>query len=106
MERKRSQALIECLQHGIKMDKDKLENLKSNMEQIADVLYRGDTMDGIAGISNVLPDIADAASDMPDDDSRQELIDNALAPLLEAMEQGDGTLMADIISYELVPLLK
>ncbi len=88
------------------MDKDKLENLKGNLEQIADVLYKGDTINGIVAISNVLPDIADIASDMPDEESRQGLIDNALAPLLEAMEQGDGTLMADIISYELLPLLK
>lgn len=88
------------------MDKDKLENLKSNLEQIADVLYKGDTMNGIAAISNVLSDVGDIASDMPDEESRQGLIDNALAPLLEAMEQGDGTLMADIISYELLPLLK
>ncbi|MCM1083005.1 MAG: hypothetical protein NC311_10465 [Muribaculaceae bacterium] len=88
------------------MDKDKLENLKSNLEQIADVLYKGDTMDGMAEISNVLPAIAEVASDMPDEESRQELIDHALKPLLEAMEQGDGTLIADIINYEFFPLLK
>ena len=87
------------------MDKDKLENLKSNLEQIADVLYKGDTMEGIAEISNVLPDIEEIASDMPDEESRQNLIDNVLAPMLEAMEQGDGTLVADIISYELMPML-
>lgn len=83
-----------------------MENLKKNLEQIADVLYRGDIMDGIARISNVLPDIEEVASDMPDEESRQELIDHALEPLLEAMEQGDGTLMADIINYEFFPLLK
>ena len=87
------------------MDKESLNNMKEKLEGVADILYKGDTMDGIAHMSNVIPDIAAIASDMPDEEARQEMIDNALAPLLEAMEQEDGTLMADIISYELIPLL-
>ncbi len=87
------------------MDKETLDNMKKSLNDIADILYKGDTMDGIAHMSNVIPDIAAIASDMPDEEARQEMIDNALAPLLDAMEQEDGTLMADIISYELVPLL-
>lgn len=87
------------------MDKETLDGLKKNLNDIADVLYKGDTTDGIAHINNVIPDIAVVASDMPSEEARQEMIDNALAPLLDAMEQEDGTLMADIISYELIPLL-
>lgn len=87
------------------MDKEKLDEVKTRLNDIADILYKGETMDGIAHMSNVIPDIAAIASDMPDEDARQEMIDNALAPLLDAMEQEDGTLMADIISYELIPLL-
>lgn len=87
------------------MDKEKLDDVKTRLNDIADILYKGETMDGIAHMSNVIPDIAAIASDMPDEDARQEMIDNALAPLLDAMEQADGTLMADIISYELIPLL-
>lgn len=88
------------------MNKETLDALKKKLSDITDILYKGDTMNGIAGISNVLSDIEAIAADMPDEESRQNLIDNALAPLLEAMEQGDGTLVADIICYELVPLLK
>lgn len=87
------------------MDKESVNNMKKKLEEIADTLYKGDNMNGIAHMSNVIPDIAVFASDMPDEEARQEMLDNALAPLLEAMEQEDGTLMADIISYELVPLL-
>lgn len=87
------------------MDKETLEELKKNLNDIADILYKGDTLDGIAHISNVLPDIGAVASDLPSEEARQEMIDKALAPLLDAMEQRDGTLMADIISYELIPLL-
>lgn len=87
------------------MDKEKLDDVKTRLNDIADILYKGDTIDGIAHMSSVIPDIAVIASDMPDEEERQEMIDNALAPLLDAMEQEDGTLMADIISYELIPLL-
>ncbi|MCM1398905.1 MAG: hypothetical protein NC225_05410 [Clostridium sp.] len=87
------------------MDKEKLDDIKTRLNDIADILYKGDTMDGMAHMSNVIPDIADVASNMPNEETRQGLIDNALTPLLDAMEQGDGTLMADIINYELVPLL-
>ncbi|MBD5095458.1 MAG: hypothetical protein HDT40_00380 [Lachnospiraceae bacterium] len=87
------------------MDKEILDGLKKNLNDIADILYKGDTIEGIAHMSNVIPDIATIASDMPDEEARQEMIDNALIPLLDAMEQEDGTLMADIISYELIPLL-
>lgn len=88
------------------MDKKILDGLKKNLNDIADILYRGDTIEGIAHISNVIPDIAAIASGMPSEEARQEMIDNALAPLLDAMEQEDGTLMADIITYELIPILR
>lgn len=88
------------------MDKETLDGIKARLNDIADMLYQGHIIDGIAHMSNVIPDIASIAEAMPDEETRQELIDNALTPLLDAMEQRDGTLMADIISYELIPLLK
>ena len=35
----------------------------------------------------------------------QGLVSDALSPLLSAMEEEDGTLMADLITYELVEIL-
>lgn len=87
------------------MDKEKLEDVKTKLNEIADILYKGDVIEGLANMNCVISDIAAIASDMPDEETRQKLIDNALTPLLEAMEQEDGTLMADLISYELLPLL-
>ena len=37
--------------------------------------------------------------------SQQRLITDALSPILSAMEEEDGTLLADLITYELVELL-
>ena len=88
------------------MDKETLDSIKTRLNDIADILYQGHVIDGIAHVSDVIPDIAALAEAMPNEEARQELIDNALAPLLDAMEQEDGTLMADVISYELIPLLK
>lgn len=88
------------------MDKETLDSIKARLTDIANILYQGNVIDGMAHMSNVIPDIAVIAETMPDEETRQELINNALAPLLDAMEQKDGTLMADIISYELIPLLK
>ena len=36
---------------------------------------------------------------------QQRLITDALMPILSAMEEEDGTLMADLITYELVEIL-
>ena len=39
------------------------------------------------------------------EDLKQKLVADALTPILSAMENEDGTLMADLITYELVELL-
>ena len=59
------------------MDKEKLEDVKTKLNEIADILYKGDVIEGLANMNCVFA----------------------------AIEQEAGTLMADLISYELLPLL-
>ena len=87
------------------MDKENIIELKKKLTEISDILYKGNVTQGIADINNVIPDIAVLASWLPDDESREELINNALSPLLEAMEQGDPIATADIIVYELIAVM-
>ena len=87
------------------MEKEQLEEFKAKLEAIADVLYKGDTKTGIASMNMVIEDIAVLASWISDEELRQRLIDDALTPLLAAMSEEDGTLMADIITYELLEIV-
>lgn len=86
------------------MDKRVLMEMKTKLENITEVLYKGKVDEGIARMSEVLPDISLMAAEIKDEGVQQQLITDALTPLLEAMEDRDGTMMADIISYELIPI--
>lgn len=75
--------------------------IKEKLNEIAGVLYKGNTAKGISMISEVLGELQEAAVSMKEDD-REDFLNNALAPALEAMETRDGTLLADIITYEIM----
>ena len=55
--------------------------------------------------SGVIPNLSLIASGIQDEALQQRLITDALSPILSAMEEEDGTLLADLITYELVELL-
>lgn len=84
------------------MEKETLEIMKQKMEQVADILYKGNTEQGIAAMIDVLPYLLDLSNCIDDENTQRQFIDDALQPLLVAMENNDGTLMADIITYELI----
>ncbi len=73
---------------------------------IADVLYRGDTMTGIADMGAVIPDLAIICDLIQDEAVKMKLVQNALAPILQAMEERDGIMLADVITYELLEILR
>ena len=84
------------------MDRKKIiEELKT----ISDIIYKGDTYTGIANMQFVIQDIAVIAGEINEDD-RNHLLENILKPALEAMEEKDGIMLADILSYELIPFLE
>ena len=80
------------------MDRGKLVN---ELKGIADVLYKGETNKGFSMIGGVLPDMQAVSLEM-DEESRSDFLNNALSPALEAMQTKDSTLLADIITYEIL----
>lgn len=87
------------------MDKETLNMMKKNLENVADILYKGNTEQGIAAMTDILPHLSMMASEIQDEVMQKKLITNVLQPLLESMENRDGTMMADIITYELIQMV-
>ncbi len=87
------------------MDKAFLTETKDKLNVIADKLYKGNVTEGIADMGAVLPDIANIAGGVESEELQQKLLVDVLTPALEAMENKDGALLADIISYELVDFI-
>lgn len=84
------------------MEQELIQDTKETLLTIADILYQGRVSDGIAAMNGVIPNLSLIASGIQDE---ARLITDALSPILSAMEEEDGTLLADLITYELVELL-
>ncbi|MBO5388815.1 MAG: hypothetical protein J6A59_11880 [Lachnospiraceae bacterium] len=82
-----------------------MEQTKSKLTAIADVLYKGDTLRGMAMMSEVIPNLATVGGMINDEELRDRYVNEGLAQALAAMESGDGTLLADIISYEIIEVI-
>lgn len=87
------------------MDQAILTRTKELLQDIADILYKGNTQEGIAMMSQAIPDIAVISTWISEDEVQARLVEDALSPALEAMEEKDGTMLADIITYELLDIL-
>ena len=85
------------------MDK---QGLIDELNAISDILYKGNTILGISKMNDVIPRIAKFAEEIDEEESRARLISDMLSPILEAMETQDGSMLADVISYELVEFIK
>lgn len=87
------------------MGQETINNVCENLNEIADALYKGAVKSGIAAMGLVLPDLTAIISDIQDEDIKKRLLEDALIPALQAMEESDGTMLADIITYELLEIL-
>lgn len=87
------------------MEQELIQDTKETLLTIADILYQGRVSDGIVAMNGVIPNLSLIASGIQDEALQQRLITDALSPILSAMEEEDGTLLADLITYELVELL-
>lgn len=82
-----------------------IEQTKKVLLDIADKLYRGAVAEGIADIGSVISDLSVIAASISDETKKDRLLNEALVPILSAMEEEDGTLLADLITYELVEFM-
>lgn len=87
------------------MDKILIETTKEKLSEIADILYKDDVNRGMAKMNQVLPELTVISTSVTESEMQSRLINDALAPILDAMENKDATLLADIITYELMEIL-
>ncbi len=87
------------------MDRKLLDTTCIRLEEIADVLYQGYASQGIAQMGEVIPNLAEISTWIEDEEERKRLVQDALEPILNAMEQQDATELADLITYELLEIL-
>lgn len=87
------------------MDINLLQETCERLEAIADTLYQGYVSQGIADMNSVISDLAVISTWIIDEELQVKLVNNALAPILSAMEAQDATELADLITYELLEIL-
>ncbi len=82
-----------------------MEETREKLECIADTLYKGDTTLGMAMMTQVIQDLANIASMIEDKELSDRYVNDGLAQALSAMESNDGTLLADVITYEILEII-
>lgn len=82
-----------------------IENLKEELTNVSDILYKGRLGEGFEAVGGLIPKLLQVAQEITDEDILGEYRDECLTPMLEAMEEGDATALADIINYELQDFL-
>lgn len=88
------------------MDKEMVNSTVQELTDTATMLYQGNIEAGTERMGTVIPDIEIIVSAITDEALQSRLLQDALAPMLAAMERGDGTELADRITYELIPILR
>lgn len=82
-----------------------MNKIKEKLSNIADILYKGDTTQGIAMMGTAINDLALVATKIEDDELKNRYINDGLSQALAAMENNDGTLLADVITYEIIEVI-
>jgi type III secretory pathway component EscS len=86
------------------MNQEELQVILENLSRVIDLLYQENIPVAYSGLIGVLPSLEQAIAQL-DEKSKQEMTEK-LQTALAAMEEGDNTLLADILQYEVVDQLK
>lgn len=87
------------------MDQSLLRNVEGNLSQVVDLLYQENITMAYKILAVTLPTLEQLLIQITDETLQKELIEK-LQSALEAMEEQDNTLLADIITYELLEQLQ
>lgn len=87
------------------MDQELLKNVNGNLSQVVNLLYQENLQLAYRVLAVTLPSLEQLLMSIADEDLQKELIEK-LQAALEAMEEEDSTLLADIITYELLEQLQ
>lgn len=88
------------------MDKALVSSTVDKLKSIADILYKGELLNGQSKLGEVIGALATISDSIEAEDVKKRWTEDALMPLLEAMEDKDATGMADIITYEVISVLE
>ena len=87
------------------MEKEKVLETIKQLNDISDQMYKGEVLRGMAKMDSVILSLSSILGCMSEE-QQISFMSDSLKPALEAMEQRDGTMLADIISYEMIPVLE
>ena len=78
-----------------------LQEIKEELTGIADLLYQENTGLAYQKLTGIIPKMSLALGEVSDEDKKNMLVAK-LSLALEAMENEDNLLLADVIQYELL----
>ena len=86
------------------MEQQELKQIIDIINRVTELLYQENIVPAYAQLVAVLPRLEKVITDFSEE-VQQELTEN-LRNALEAMEDGDNTLLADILQYEVLEKLR
>ena len=86
------------------MNQNSVKQIMDNLTQVTDLLYQENITPAYTQLAVALPQLEEVIMQL-NQETQQELTEK-LRSALEAMEDGDNTLLADIIQYEILEQLK
>ena len=88
------------------MDQEIKRKMQLQIDIVTELLYSGDVAEGMAKMQDVIPELAVLLQSINNEELARQIIEDVLKPALNSMEERDGTTLADILQYELPPLLE
>jgi hypothetical protein len=86
------------------MDQDNLQQFLDDLSKVIDLLYQENVTVAYGGLVGVIPRLEEVLAQL-DEDTRREMTEK-LQTALTAMEEGDNTLLADVLQYEIMEQIK
>lgn len=88
------------------MDQEIKRKMQLQIDIVTELLYSGAVAEGMAKMQDVIPELAVLLQSINNEELERQIIEDVLKPALNSMEERDGTTLADILQYELLPLLE
>ena len=88
------------------MDQEIKRKMQLQIDIVTELLYSGEVAEGMAKMQDVVPELAVLLQSINNEELERQIIEAVLKPALDSMEERDGTTLADILQYELLPLLE
>lgn len=87
------------------MEAKSVQEVINEIKETTELLYQENMQEGYEKLSATLHHLTSLTSDITDEAEQNAFVE-VLKPALEAMEEMDMTLLADVLQYELIPKLE